>query len=391
MISKINEHIVELYCYEQFKNGKEFIDIDNKKIKIIKKGYLNKFAGPDFLNFKVLHSDGHVYETDIEVEKELKNFFLHKHHLDNNYDNVKYIFVYEKGKIKRKYTQNVIELKNQIDKLSDEDITLLESKVLLNNYKVSLIKEVENVSYSHKLNLLIKYGLIRFDKKVNDLKMLIRRYGDFVALIIKVIETAGLTRNKKKFRFIAENINWLALKKRLETATTNYKKDILFSLFNQIFTNSYNESDNFDASDFLFQQSKVSFNYYKVYPNSFPTSRINYFIPVILKLLKEDNNLFFSEFFKLKKQSHIYNWFKSVFLFDKYNIKIQNLRIKSLIYNALFPYFKIKYNEKLTNDIIFNFPKITKYSIIEYPLSKLNLNSASLKEIHSQGLLYLCI
>lgn len=389
MLKEINENILELYCFEHFKSGSKFADLNNNKIKIIKPGYLNKFEGPDFLNFRVLNSYGKVEETDIEIETELSNFYKHKHHLDKNYDNVKYIFVYEKGHFNKKDNHTIIELKEEIDKFSMEDLKELKKAALKNKYKISILNDLKNAGLYNKRNSLIRYGLIRFNKKVNDLKALIFRYGEETAIIIKVIESAGLTRNKKQFRNMAENINWNKLKARLESASLNYKKELLFDFFQTIIISSY-KSKVINPENYLLNPQKLKFNFYKVYPKAAPNQRIKFFVPIILKIMNENDLTFLKKYFDLDNYLDIYKWFKESFLFNKYKIKIQNQRIKSFIYNSFFPFYKIKYPNLFTDKYLFNFPSITHYSVLKFPINLLTLKLSGLKEIHQQGLLYLC-
>ncbi len=65
----------------------ELISQDGKKVSILDIGELNQRDGPDFLNARI-RIDDLILHGAVEIHKESKDWYAHKHHLDLNYDKV---------------------------------------------------------------------------------------------------------------------------------------------------------------------------------------------------------------------------------------------------------------------------------------------------------------
>ena len=67
---------------------------DGKSIQVIKPGILNKDAGPDFFNSKLM-IDGTVWAGNVEIHLSSSEWMLHGHQFDSAYNNVVLHVVYE--------------------------------------------------------------------------------------------------------------------------------------------------------------------------------------------------------------------------------------------------------------------------------------------------------
>lgn len=388
-MKKIKEEVIRLYCHKNLLKGKTYHDIENNIIKIIEQGVYNKFEGPDFKNFKIAEQNNEFVTTDIEVEKKIKDYYRHGHNTDKNYDKVKYIFVYDTGKNPVKISdKKIIILKNKIDRLSEKDIIKLKDNLIETFYKTDILQKLKSFEKEKIILTLIKFGEKRFYNKVTDLKELILKYGLKPGFIIKIIEAAGYIRNKYQFRKMSENINWNKIICKLNNATFNSKTEFLQELFNSIFYSEISELQH-KFREYFYTDLNFEFKYFKVYPKSFPEKRIKLFLPIILKLLHSENIEFIKEYFSLNKMSEKYIWFRKFFYYNKLKIKIQNQKIRSFLYNAFLPFLKIYFPKKNYKNYLLDFPAITKYNIINYPINFLELQNFKFKEIHQQGLLYL--
>ncbi|HOK39880.1 MAG TPA: DUF2851 family protein [bacterium] len=382
MPDEIKEDIIKIYCNKYLFKGKTFRDIENNIIKIIERGYYNFYEGPDFKDFTI-NTKNKIIKSDIEVETNLNNYFLHKHHIDNNYKNVKIIFVYElDNKIEKRINKQIVILKNKINKLTENDIIELKNYFLQSIYKTHLINKLKKLDKITRKKEIIKLGIKRFINKKRDIKNLIKKNGEKIGLIIKLFEITGYSRNKELFRRIAENIDWIKIINKLNYSSLNFQKEFFYNLLLEIFDKNKNE--------YLINKIEINYKKYKVYPRADLKLRINILIPILLKIISIDNFTELKEIKEKKRISELYVWFKEYFLFNKLKTDIQNFRIKSYIYNLWLPYLAIKYKNDYVKKELLNFPKITNYHCINYPERILELNEKGIKEIEQQGLLYLC-
>lgn len=60
---------------------------NNEIVEVIDTGLLNTDAGPDFFNAKI-KIDNTLWVGNVEIHEKSTDWYLHKHHLDVNYNNV---------------------------------------------------------------------------------------------------------------------------------------------------------------------------------------------------------------------------------------------------------------------------------------------------------------
>jgi hypothetical protein len=72
---------------EQPLKGLAYRTSDNKEIRIVSTGLWNSSPGPDFTDAR-LYIGGQLYKGDVEMHLYSSDWYRHKHHLDNKYNNL---------------------------------------------------------------------------------------------------------------------------------------------------------------------------------------------------------------------------------------------------------------------------------------------------------------
>jgi len=83
----IGESLVHHIWDGQHFSGSNLRSTDGREIHILKPGFWNGDAGPDFVKSEVI-IDGKLYEGDVEVHVKASEWHQHTHHLDPKYNNV---------------------------------------------------------------------------------------------------------------------------------------------------------------------------------------------------------------------------------------------------------------------------------------------------------------
>ena len=113
----MNEEFLQyLWRYRLFQN--QINSSDGKKIEIIDTGEINFDAGPDFFNAKI-RIDNTLWAGNVEVHINSSDWFKHKHHQNNTYNNIILHVVFEDDAIVRRKNGELIpclELKGKFSK-----------------------------------------------------------------------------------------------------------------------------------------------------------------------------------------------------------------------------------------------------------------------------------
>lgn len=158
------------------------------QVEVDEVGWYNLDAGPDFFNGTVT-IDGIKWSGNIELHIKSSDWYTHKHHLDEAYNNVILHVVYEHDK--EVYVNGVrlptIELKNQFDfehyqnyqKIISNPIQVPCSKIVM-NYNLSLLQQID-VSFLHRIERkgLELLDLISLEKR--------DKYSILLAAILKAV------------------------------------------------------------------------------------------------------------------------------------------------------------------------------------------------------------
>lgn len=86
-LEKITEKFIYYLWAEQPLKGLAYRTSDNKEIRIISTGLWNSSPGPDFTEAQ-LYIGEQLYRGDVEMHLYSSDWYRHKHHLDNKYNNL---------------------------------------------------------------------------------------------------------------------------------------------------------------------------------------------------------------------------------------------------------------------------------------------------------------
>lgn len=143
----------------------KLVNCDQSPISIEEIGWYNTDAGPDFFNGTVV-IDGIKWSGNIELHIKSSDWYAHKHHLDEAYNNVilHVVYEYDKEVIINGSDLPTIELKNQIDATHYKNY----NRIISNANRVPCSNKV----MEHELELLQQIDisfLQRIERKGRDL------------------------------------------------------------------------------------------------------------------------------------------------------------------------------------------------------------------------------
>lgn len=289
---------------------------DNTEISILNFGTHNTLLkGPDFKHGSII-LDGLTFHGNIEIHVKSSDWYLHKHHLDVNYNSVILHVVYEHDK---EVFQNgvklpVLELKSLIDQThwKKHKSYMENSNSIICENEIGIVDQVY-------LESMINKALV---KKISDRVELVKSYLAEESYPIYMFLAAAFGSNLNKFAFL-ELIRTVP-HRQLPSLTSSQRYRLLMSE-SGILTNDKGETNT--VNQWHFKGTR---------PKNFPTIRIKQFAQLIgeseLDMLVQYSSS--TEF--------IISWKK---IFEKCNdqlakgqSKISKDFINSLIINGLVPY-----------------------------------------------------
>jgi hypothetical protein len=218
--------------------------VDGKPIQILKTGWHNHDAGPDFFNGSI-KIDDIVINGNIEIHINASDWYAHKHHLDQAYDNVilHVVLNNDKDVYIKDYKIPCLEIKNYIDKnhqkmysklIQSENwipcqnqIKLVQEQVIVNQIENAVIdrlirkNKLINKRYielqQDSLQLYFEIYAQAFGLKVNSLPMtelttkikitnLWRNSVSDAEIIL--FGLAGFFQNSEKFGLLEKELGW---------------------------------------------------------------------------------------------------------------------------------------------------------------------------------------
>jgi hypothetical protein len=207
-LKNIDEHFVQTVW-----NDQRFLDFDLKStdgrpIQVLKPGFWNSDAGPDFVHAEIL-IDGDLYAGDVEIHIRSSSWYNHEHHLDPRYNRVilHVVFLNDDINLRTRLQSGkripTLELLDRLDApigdLFDERESTQKSpgacRVTGNRLKIERVQSVfDNLGQER---LLEKAGMMR--------NLLVRV--DFEQLLYEgIMEALGYAKNRKPFRELAQRV-----------------------------------------------------------------------------------------------------------------------------------------------------------------------------------------
>ncbi|RKS53875.1 uncharacterized protein DUF2851 [Gillisia mitskevichiae] len=336
---------------------------NNSDLSILDVGIHNHNSGPDFFNAKIKIND-QLWAGNVEIHLRSSDWYLHRHEIDSNYDNVVLHVVWEDDvEVFRKDNSAIptLELK---DLVHPESLDRYKS-LLLNGTKkwINCEKDFHLFDDFTLDNWLERVYFERLEKKsVKILEMLKSTENNWEEVLFKLLfRNFGLKVNADSFESIANNIDFKVIQKLGQSAFT---MEALFlgqaGLLNENVENSYFASLKLEHQ-FLQQKFKLDTysvlkpHYFRLRPDNFPTIRLSQLAQLYSKIPH-----LFSEVINCNSKEDIYELFNactSEFWETHYTFKkdhkvrkkkLTNNFIDLLIINTIVP-FKYCY-QKETGD-----------------------------------------
>ncbi len=299
-----------LWKYHQFSNF-SLKTTDNKIIEINKSGIQNTNAGPDFLNASLI-IDNQKWVGNVEIHQKSSDWYLHNHHLDDNYNAVILhvvwehdMEVYNKSQLpiptlELKHTANEDFLKSYTDFLSYP-----KKWILCENQ----LKKIDSFQVD---NWLEKLYFERLERKYNEITELLLTYkNDWEAVLFLMISKSfGTKINGDVFLQIAKSIDFKLVRK--EKNNLLVLESLFFGkagLLNEDHLHAYflklKKSYSYLRSKYqIIDKEKIRCNFFRLRPSNFPTIRL-----AQLAQLYHQRNSLFLELMEAKSMNSFYKIF----------------------------------------------------------------------------------
>ncbi|MDO4763673.1 MAG: DUF2851 family protein [Flavobacteriaceae bacterium] len=378
-------------------NPLNFKDTEGNAIEILDFGVENSNAGPDFHSAKI-KTQNLTFFGNIEIHRKSSEWYLHKHHQQENYQSIILHLVFE-------HDQDIAELKAkniptiELKKYLPPHITLDNFSPNSDFIPCEEIFDIEKIP-DYFLRELIFQKLEEKDKEMKQL--LASTKNDYEAILFQKIAYAfGLKINADIFLQIAQNIDFKIIKK---ISQNHFQLESLFfgkaDLLQEHLSDAQKWKKEYDFLKVKFQLNDIHFpaKYLRLMPVSFPTIRLSQ----LANLYFQHQNLFskiinaqnLNELKTLFKEVKTSEYWENHYTFDKES-ETKTKRLSSdfidiLILNAILPViYSYHKNQPNILDKILNFYKEIKPEKNAIIKQWKNLGAEIHSALDSQAFLYL--
>jgi len=349
--NSFKEAFLHFIWQHQYFDKKNFVTTEGESIQVLSTGFLNKDAGPDFYNCRILINKIEWHGT-IEVHYKTSDWNRHNHANDKAYNNVVLHLVWEQDiNIKRHDGSYIptLELKNRVDyKIIEGYQSLLNSP-----NKIPCDRSIGNVDNLFILSMLERCLVERMENKANDVLILQKRNNsNWEETCYQWLgKCFGFKINSEPFQRLCTLLPYSILKKHLSNSLQT--EALLFGIAG--FLEGANEEKYFTdlKKEFLFLSQKYllkspmeisEWKFLRLRPANFPSIRIAQFAAFLLSTENLFDSIFNnqSEFFKIKLASKPNSFWHSHFHFgntskSKHQATLGKNSIENIIINAIVP------------------------------------------------------
>lgn len=276
-----SENLLSYIWQFQLFSKENLVTQTGKKIRILKQGIPQYNQGPDFSQAKIAIDDI-TLAGSIEIHKSTKDWYLHQHQKNKQYNTVILHVVWTATesltKLENGETVEILSLQPLVNEMLLARYDLLmksSSKIACEEFEIKL-NEIELSSFLQKL------AISRIQRKVEDIATLLENHqGDWNQIVfIQLARYLGSSLNNTALQTLAESIDIKILLK----SKTDLKiiEAILFGQAGML------ESDKIDPyfielkKEYNYQRrlhglsplSSVNFQFSKIRPSAFPSFRI---------------------------------------------------------------------------------------------------------------------
>lgn len=344
--------------------------VDNQPIKLIHTGVLNRNAGPDFENAKLLINDTEWAGT-VEIHIKSSDWLLHNHTTDKAYNNVILHVVYEHDtSVFRNDGTEIptLEIKSYIF----PNIEIQYQALMQNLNWIPCEKHIPDIKEIHLESWFERMLIERLEEKAVQFEEILKEYkGSWDdAFYIALARNFGFKTNALPFEMLARS-----LPQQILSRHKNNQLQIEALIFGQAgfledrLTDEYHEQL---RREYLFLKAKYNlkpldkylWKFLRLRPQNFPTLRLAQFSALVVK-----SSHLFSKLLDVKEPDKIACLFKELpmalywsnhYRFEKETEKtsaqlgdasIDNILLNSVA-NTLFTYGKYTNNDEIRNRAI---------------------------------------
>ena len=257
-----------------------------ENFKIVYQGDYNAYeSGPDFLNAKV-EIDGLLWVGNIELHVRSKDWFLHKHHTDINYETVILHVVYEDNAnvFLNGFAIPTLELKPIIDIHHFHKYAGL----LKNKHTILCGTQLRNVQPIYLVSLQEKALFQRLSRKTNNLSFLTGSKDANQILYFLLARAFGTKINQLPFEEITQRLPLSLLKKQ-----NKKQQQALVQFTSGMFTSDFSKTIKSAASNGKVNSS--SWKFCGTRPGNSPMVRIQQFSAIVREFDFETSFLYLSK------------------------------------------------------------------------------------------------
>ncbi|MEZ5083206.1 MAG: DUF2851 family protein [Bacteroidales bacterium] len=304
------EFLTYLWMYKLC--GNQFQTTEGRQCIIIHPGTLNNNGGPDFFNARI-KLDETVWAGNIELHMQSSDWYRHKHHLDNAYDNVILHVVYTEDK--SIFNKNGLQIPTiELDGTYDVRIYKTYESLLKSKNWIPCQAFIGNVSRFVINNWLDRLLVERLENKSLDIeKKLDYNNDDWSETFYQVFaRNFGFKTNSAPFELLARSLPLKILGKH---------KDNLFQIESLLFGQAGLLHEKQGPKYFQDLKKEYSFlrkkynlepidgslwRFMRLRPSNFPTVRISQFAQLIVK-----SSHLFSKVVETEKTENYYSLFET--------------------------------------------------------------------------------
>ncbi len=346
----MNEEFLH-YIWKNKLFNKNLTTTENDDVYIIKTGFHNKDAGPDFTEARIKIGNT-LWVGNIEIHVNTSDWFKHNHHKNDNYDNIILHVVYNNDTvIKRKNNEIIptLDISNKFDhSLYSRYLSFINSGrwIACEN----LIGKTEPLVVNHWLDRML---IERLERKTVFLKNSLHKNKNNweQTFYEQIARNFGFRVNTEAFECMAKSLPYKYLSKH---------KDNLFQLeamlfgqaglLNRDFTDDYPKQL---KKEYQHLRNKFSFvpvnshlwKFLRLRPSNFPTIRLSQFASLIYRSSGLLSDIFSID--NIKQLTELFNvgassYWKDHYLFDKASVsknkKLGKRSIHLIIINTVIPF-----------------------------------------------------
>ncbi len=307
----MNEDFLQYVWKHKMFSKVDFKTTENENLTILKSGFHNKNAGPDFLNAQLKIED-QTWVGNVEIHLKSSDWYLHNHEIDANYDAVILHVVWE--------NDAVVFMKNNkpIPTLVLKDLV---NERVLENYRNLLFTPIKWIPCQNSIATTDKFTFAnwkerlffeRLERKSGEITILLaQEKNNYEAVLFQLLaKNFGLKVNGDSFLRLAQSIHFPILQKTsfdahqfaaLLFGQAGFLEDEIQDAYHHQLKTTYKYLSHKYT---LHSIPNKQFSFFRMRPSNFPTVRIAQLVSLFCK-----HKNFFSKLIALQDLKDFYALF----------------------------------------------------------------------------------